>query len=140
MKRKRPAGAGRFHFTTAANQCFFFSVFLVAVPVVAVVAVVPPIVVVPVVPDVVVAVVPVVFVALVSVTIVPDVSVAVPVGMADVDVEPVVLDIAVPAVSLVVIVDDVSVVVVSCFLQANMKTASATTIRIVNVFFILFSG
>jgi hypothetical protein len=77
------------------------------------------------------------------VTIVPEVSVDVPVGMADVEVEPVVpvvLDIAVPVVSLVVMVEDVSVVVVSCFLQANMKTANATTIRIVNVFFIRLSS
>jgi hypothetical protein len=102
-----------------------------------------PIVDVPVVPDVVVAVVPVVFVALVSVTIVPDVSVDVPDGIAEVIVEPLV-DIAVPDVSLVVIVDDVSLdtavvsvtFVFSSFLQAKANSATATTIMIANVLFI----
>lgn len=125
------------------TQCFFVDFFDVPE-----VDVIPPIVVVPVVPDVVVAVVPVVFVALVSVSIVPEVSVAEPAGIADVDVEPlvpVVLLIAVPDVSLLVTVEDVSVtpvsvtLVFSSFLHANAKRARARTIRIASDFFIQLS-
>ena len=101
---------------------------MVAVPVV-------PIVVVPVVPEVVVSVVPVVDGMLVCVVIVPDVSVAVPDGIAEVELEPVVAAVsvtAVPVVSLVVLFSFVS------FLQPNAKRTRARTQIATKVFFIVF--
>jgi len=76
---------------------------------------------------------------------VPDVSEVVPDGIAAVSVVPLVLDIAVPDVSLVVIVDDVSLAavsvafVLSSFLQPKANSASATTIKIAKVLFIQLS-
>ena len=116
-----------------------FVVFFVAVPVVVVMEPVSvlPMVVVPVVPDVVVAVV--------DVMAVPEVSEVVPEGIAAVSVVPLVLDIAVPDVSLVVMVDDVSLAAVSVtfvfssFLQPKANSASETTIKTTKVFFIQLS-
>ncbi len=112
----------------AWDQCFLVVVFVFDVVVML------PMVLVPVVPDVVVAVVPVVLVALVWVTIVPDVSVVVPAGIAEVSVEPVVLVIAVPDVSLDTAAVSVTFVF-SSFLQAKANSATATTIKIASDLF-----
>jgi hypothetical protein len=101
--------------------------------------VVEPIVVVPVVPDVVVAVVPVVDVAVVDVMAVPEVSVAVPAGIAEVEVPELVVSVAIVPVVLdvsVAIVDAVSVeaaavsvlLLLVSLLQAKPKTLSARTV------------
>jgi len=125
------ATAGRFVDSPSADQCFFFSSFLVSdffasvlvVPVVAVVAVVP------VAPVIVEALVEVVDVAAVSVDVaIVDIVPVVPVAAVSVAiVEDVVVEVV-----MEVSVAAVSVLAFSCFLQPTAKIATATSaIRVI---------